>query len=60
MPDFWKTAFEGGGGVRALLREFDWSASPLGHPSGWPAPLTTAVRMVLSSAFPMFVAWGPE
>lgn len=61
MPDFfWRTAFEGGGEVRALLRELDWSTSPLGHPSEWPAPLTTAVGMVLSSAFPMFVAWGPE
>lgn len=32
MPDFWRTAFEGGGEVRALLRELDWSTSPLGHP----------------------------
>ncbi|WP_244808451.1 PAS domain-containing protein [Caballeronia zhejiangensis] len=42
------------------MRQLDWSTSPLGHPSGWPAPLTTAVTMVLNSAFPMFVAWGPE
>lgn len=54
------TAFDGDGEVRALLRELDWSTSPLGHPSGWPPPLTTAVGMVLSSAFPMFVAWGPD
>jgi len=52
--------FEGDGDVRALLRRLDWSTSPLGHPSAWPAPLSTAVSMVLSSAFPMFVAWGPE
>ncbi|MEZ2354851.1 ATP-binding protein [Caballeronia sp. RCC_10] len=60
MPDFWHTAVEGNGEVRALLRELDWSTSPLGHPSNWQAPLTTAVGMVLSSAFPMFIAWGPE
>lgn len=60
MSDVRQTVFEGGGEVRALLRELDWSRSPLGHPSEWPAPLTTAVGMVLSSAFPMFVAWGPE
>ncbi|WP_244808452.1 ATP-binding protein [Caballeronia zhejiangensis] len=52
--------FEGDGEVRALLRQLDRSTSPLGHPSGWPPPLTTAVSMVLSSAFPMFVAWGPD
>ncbi|WP_087670814.1 ATP-binding protein [Caballeronia humi] len=51
--------FEGDGEVRARLRQLDWSTSPLGHPSSWPAPLTTAVSMVLNSAFPMFVAWGP-
>ncbi|GJH12778.1 PAS domain-containing protein [Caballeronia novacaledonica] len=51
---------DGDGDVRALLRQLNWSTSTLGHPSGWPVPLATAVRMVLSSAFPMFVAWGPE
>ncbi|WP_250475422.1 ATP-binding protein [Caballeronia sp. GAFFF1] len=60
MPDVWDTMFDGAGEVRALLRRYDWSASPLGHPSQWPAPLITAVSMVLNSAFPMFVAWGPE
>jgi PAS domain S-box-containing protein len=50
--------YEGDGEVRALLREFDWSSSPLGHPDSWPAPLVTAFEMVLDSAFPMFIAWG--
>jgi hypothetical protein len=52
--------FSGDGEVQALLRDHDWSRSPLGPPSGWPHELATAVRMVLNSAFPMFVAWGPE
>jgi PAS domain S-box-containing protein len=52
--------FSGEGEVQSLLRQHDWSRSPLGHPSGWPNELATAVRMVLNSAFPMFVAWGPE
>jgi PAS domain S-box-containing protein len=52
-----------GGGdteTRRLLRERDWSTSPLGPPESWPPELATAVSMVLSSTFPMFVAWGPE
>jgi PAS domain S-box-containing protein len=53
-------SFEGAGEVRALLRTYDWSNSPLGHPDGWPGPLRTAVSMVLDSSFPMFIGWGGE
>ena len=42
------------------LRAFDWAASPLGTPEGWPQALKTAVGIMNSSRFPMFVAWGPE
>lgn len=52
--------FAGGGDVGALMRGRDWSQSPLGHPSTWPASLRTVVGLVLRSRFPMFVAWGPE
>ncbi|MFC5512344.1 ATP-binding protein [Massilia jejuensis] len=47
-------------GVRALYAAHDWSACPLGHPDAWPPELATAVGMSLNSAFPMFVAWGPD
>jgi PAS domain S-box-containing protein len=47
-------------GVRALLAAHDWRTCPLGHPDTWPPELTTAVGMTLNSAFPMFVAWGPD
>ena len=50
----------GGGEVGALMREHDWSASPLGHPGGWPQSLRSVVGLVLNSKFPMFVAWGPQ
>jgi PAS domain S-box-containing protein len=60
MAQFLHTEFQGDGEVRALLRQFDWSSSPLGPPSGWPPALATALNMVLDSAFPMFVAWGTE
>jgi PAS domain S-box-containing protein len=46
--------------IRRLLREHDWSTSPLGTPDTWSAELTTAVTMAVSSSFPMFVAWGPK
>ena len=49
-----------GGGMGALIRAYDWSSSPLGPPRDWPLSLKTAVGIMLSSKFPMFVAWGPE
>lgn len=49
-----------GGHVGALMRQIDWSNSPLGHPSGWPQSLRSVVSLILQNKFPMFVAWGPE
>jgi PAS domain S-box-containing protein len=46
--------------VRRLLQAHDWRASPLGAPASWPPALATAVSMTVSSAFPMFVAWGDD
>jgi PAS domain-containing protein len=55
------TAFlTGGGKAGALMREYDWAASPLGSPQGWPQPLKTLAGVMLGSSQPMFVAWGPE
>jgi signal transduction histidine kinase len=50
----------GGGEMGALMRAFDWTATPLGPPEGWPASLKTSVRMLLTSHHPMFIWWGPE
>ena len=44
----------------ALMRQFDWSKTPLGPVSEWPQSLKTAVRIVLTSQYPMFVWWGRE
>jgi PAS domain S-box-containing protein len=62
MADILRTTAGLGGesDVRRLLREHDWTVSPLGPPAGWPPELATAVSMAFSSAFPMFVAWGPD
>ncbi len=50
----------GGGEMAAAMRALDWSGSPLGPPSVWPEALKTAAGIMLSSKFPMFLAWGPE
>jgi PAS domain S-box-containing protein len=49
-----------GGEMGTLMREHDWSTSPLGAPSTWPQSLRSVVGLLLSSKFPMFVAWGPD
>ncbi len=49
-----------GGETGALMRTRDWGSSPLGSPDAWPASLRTVVSLMLTSKFPMFVAWGPE
>ncbi|MDI1273019.1 PAS domain-containing protein [Polaromonas sp.] len=46
-------------GVPRLMREQDWAGSPLGPPGMWPQSLRSVVNLMLGSAFPMFVAWGP-
>jgi len=48
----------GGGKVGALMRDHDWSKSPLGPPEFWPQSLRSVIGLLLQSQFPMFVAWG--
>ncbi len=50
----------GGGEMGALIRAYDWSASPLGKPETWPQSLRTALRILLNTNHPMFIWWGPE
>ena len=42
------------------MAKFDWAATPLGPAAAWPDSLKAAVRIVLTSGFPMWMAWGPE
>ncbi len=42
------------------LAAVNWSATPLGDPADWPQSLRTAVSILLSSRFSMWMAWGPE
>ena len=52
--------FDGDREVGRDLATVDWAATPLGTPSGWPQSLRTAVSILLSSRFPMWMAWGEE
>ena len=49
-----------GGDMGKLIREYDWSSSPLGVPVNWPQSLRTTLSIILNSKFPMFLFWGPE
>lgn len=50
----------GGGEMGALIRATDWSRTPLGPVEAWPQSLRTAIGIMLSSRYAMFVWWGPE
>ncbi|OQP56933.1 hypothetical protein A3860_10175 [Niastella vici] len=50
----------GGGEMGERIRNFDWTTTPLGDPETWDQSLKTCVRIILTSAQPMFVWWGPS
>jgi signal transduction histidine kinase len=52
--------FDGDSEMARLMRGLDWSTTPLGAPEGWPESLRTAVRIVLTSRFAMWMGWGRE
>ncbi|SFC55136.1 hybrid sensor histidine kinase/response regulator [Massilia yuzhufengensis] len=60
MPHPPHAAIDGDNAMRARIRRHDWRQTPLGPPEHWPPALRTAVDMMLHSAFPMFMAWGPD
>ena len=52
--------FTEGGEVGRDLARVDWAATPLGDPAGWAQSLQTAVSILLTSRFSMWMGWGPE
>jgi PAS domain S-box-containing protein len=48
------------GEMSALVRQHDWSATPLGPIPSWPQPLKTIVAFALESPLAMVVLWGPQ
>jgi PAS domain S-box-containing protein len=55
-PDF----LAGSGEMASMMRDFDWAATDLGPPGSWPQSLKTSVRIVLTSRYAMWMAWGPN
>ncbi|MET8907384.1 SpoIIE family protein phosphatase [Micromonospora sp. NPDC004551] len=53
-------AFAAGGEMGERLRGFDWSATPLGAPHGWPLALSHAISTMLSSQAQIVLFWGPD
>ncbi|MFC4031099.1 SpoIIE family protein phosphatase [Streptomyces polygonati] len=52
--------FPGDGEMARRMRAYPWADSPMGEPESWPAGLHTAIRICLTSRFPMIVWWGAE
>ena len=48
----------GAGEMGQLIRAYDWSATPLGNPDGWPQNLKLALRIILNSRQPRWIGWG--
>ena len=44
----------------ALIRAHNWSSTPLGSFECWPAPLRTAVQLMLNTNHAMYLFWGSE
>ncbi|HUJ25582.1 MAG TPA: ATP-binding protein [Myxococcales bacterium] len=53
-------ALAGGGEMGRLMREKDWSRTPLGPLDRWPQSLLTTVSTCINSRFPILIWWGPE
>jgi signal transduction histidine kinase len=48
------------GEMVTLLRNTDWSLTPLGPPATWPEVLRLQLNICFESAFPIAVWWGPD
>ncbi len=60
-PPHQEPAFLAGGSEMARrIRAHDWAATSLGPPPTWPQTLRTVIRLMLNTAAPIFVFWGPD
>lgn len=50
----------GGGEMGKLIREVDWSKTPLGDFAKWPHSLRTIVSVMIENPFGMYIAWGDD
>jgi len=56
-PPGWRTASDG---MAGLVQSTDWRATKLGAQEAWSPSLRLAVDIILASAFPMALRWGPD
>ena len=56
-PAGWRTSTEG---MSELIIQTDWTKTPLGARDDWSASLEMALDIVLASAHPMALRWGPD
>ncbi|MEU8819306.1 SpoIIE family protein phosphatase [Actinoplanes sp. NPDC048796] len=52
--------FAGGGATGRLMSRLDWAATDVGPVETWSQSMRAAVRIVLSSRYPMLLLWGPN
>lgn len=55
-----ENVFCGNSQMAARMREYDWDNSVLGPVENWSPTLKISIRIILQSAYPMFVWWGKE
>src|ERR1044072_2742212 len=60
LNDISRQLFSGLGTVSQRMRGVDWTSNPLGAPADWPPSLQSIVRMLLTTRYQMWMAWGPE
>lgn len=53
---FLRDGSEAGG----LIAAFDWNTTRLGPIDTWPVPLVAAMKVMLLTRLPMYIAWGPD
>ena len=49
-----------GGEMAALIGSADWAATGIGSPETWPSSLMTVLRILVTSRYQMWMAWGQD
>jgi PAS domain S-box-containing protein len=55
-----RAIFPGNSEMASRMRRFDWAASDFGPVERWPEHLRIALRLCLTSRFPILLWWGPK